>query len=118
MRRTLFVEDLGLPPCDAKAGWGNLLGAEPGSLREMKVILALSLIVLLLFVALPIGMNGMAECPACTSATAPFAVGLCAGILSLIALIVVLSSGRLRLAQHASHRFLLALSIFRPPRFA
>jgi hypothetical protein len=52
------------------------------------------LIVLLLVVVLPIGMGHMVDCPACTPAKGHSALGLCVGILSLIALIVVFSSSR------------------------
>ncbi|MPZ92585.1 MAG: hypothetical protein GEU68_13285 [Actinobacteria bacterium] len=82
----------------------------------MKLLLALLLIALLLLVVLPIGMDHMVDCPACTSARAHFELELCAGFLSLMALIVVFSSSRLRLAERTSRRFLLTLSIFRPPR--
>ena len=84
----------------------------------MKVILAALLILLLLLVALPIGMGHMGDCPVCTSAKAPFALGLCAGILSLLVLSVLLSSTRFRLATESRYRFLLTRSIYRPPRFA
>ncbi|HZJ49419.1 MAG TPA: hypothetical protein VFF07_00890 [Actinomycetota bacterium] len=82
------------------------------------MILAVLLIVLLLLVALPIGMGDMGDCPACTATKAPFTLGLCAGILSLLALSVLLSSTGLRLATEARYRFLLSRSIYRPPRFA
>ncbi len=84
----------------------------------MKAALAALLIVLLLVVALPIGLGHMVDCPACTPTKSSFALGLCSGILSLIALTVVFSSSRFHLAKQTSRRFLLALSIFRPPRFA
>ncbi len=84
----------------------------------MKTFLAALLILLLLLVALPIGMGDMGDCPVCTSARAPFALGLCAGILSSLALSVLLSSTQLRLATASRYRFLLTRSIYRPPRFA
>ncbi len=84
----------------------------------MKLILAALLILLLLLVALPMGMGEMGDCPMCTSAKAPFALGVCAGILSLFVLSVLLSSTRFRHATEARYRFLLCRSIYRPPRFA
>ncbi|HZJ50751.1 MAG TPA: hypothetical protein VFF07_07815 [Actinomycetota bacterium] len=84
----------------------------------MKVVLAVLLILLLLLVALPIGMGDMGDCPVCTSAKFPFALGLCAGLLSLLVLSVLLSSTRFRLATESRYRFLLTRSIYRPPRFA
>ena len=81
----------------------------------MKVVLVVLLVLLLLLVALPIGMGPMGDCAACT-AKAPFALGICAGILSLLALSVLLSSTRLRLATEARYQFLLTRSIHRPPR--
>ncbi|MGI8706863.1 MAG: hypothetical protein ACR2LG_01465 [Actinomycetota bacterium] len=84
----------------------------------MKVVLAVLLVLLLLLVALPMGMGHMGDCPACTPTKAPFALGLCAGILSLLVLCVLLSSSRFRLATQARYRFLLSRSIYRPPRFA
>ena len=82
----------------------------------MKVVLVVLLILLLLLVALPMGMGHMGDCPACTAAKSPFALGLCAGILSLLALSVLLSSTRFRLTAESLHRFLLSRSIYRPPR--
>lgn len=84
----------------------------------MKVVLAVLVVLLLLLVALPMGMGHMDDCPACTSAKAPFPLGLCAGILALLVLSVLLSSTRFRLATEARYRFLLSRSIYRPPRFA
>lgn len=85
----------------------------------MKIVLAFALILLLLLVALPVAvghMDHMGDCPACTSAKAPFALGLCAGIPSFVALIILLSSSRFRLVAQTSRQFLLTSSIFRPPR--
>lgn len=82
----------------------------------MKVLFAVLLVLLLLVIVLPMGMGHMDDCPACTATKAPFALGLCAGILSLLALSVALSSTRFRLATEARHRFLLSRSIYRPPR--
>ncbi len=82
----------------------------------MKVLLTVLLVLLLLLVALPMGMGHMGDCPACTASKAPFALGLCAAILSLLALSVLLSSTRFRRAAEARHRFLLSRSIYRPPR--
>ena len=85
----------------------------------MKVVLVLALIVLLVLVALPMAMGHgghMGDCPACTSAKASYALGLCAAILSFVALIVSLASSRLRLATRASRLLLLTNSFFRPPR--
>ena len=86
----------------------------------MKVVLAVVLIVLLLLVALPMGMgmHEMADCPACVTSKAPFALGVCAGILSLLILAVLLSGTRFRLATDTPYRFLLSRLIYRPPRFA
>jgi hypothetical protein len=84
----------------------------------VKVVLAVLLVLLLLLVALPMGMGHMGDCPACTSAKALFALGLCAGILSLLVLSVVLFGTRFRLAAEARYRFVLSRSIYRPPRFA
>ena len=98
--------------CEAKTITGNL-GA-------MKTFLALLLVLLLVLVALPIGMGDMGDmgdCPMCTSPKT-IALGICAGILSLLVLIVLLGRSRLRLSEQASRRLLLARSIYRPPRFA
>lgn len=85
----------------------------------MKVVFAVALIVVLLLVGLPVPMghmDRMGDCPACTSASAPFALGLCAGILSFAVLLAPLASSRLRLLAQATRPFLLEGSIFRPPR--
>lgn len=84
----------------------------------MKTALVLILALLLLVIGLPLGMGDMGDCPMCTSAKTPFALGLCAGILSLLALSVLLSSTRFGLATEVRYRFLLSRSIYRPPRFA
>ncbi|HYN36096.1 MAG TPA: hypothetical protein VEV82_03885 [Actinomycetota bacterium] len=86
------------------------------ALSVLRVGLSILVILLLLLVVLPIGMGHMGDCPACSAANAPFALGMCAGILSLLALSVLLSSARFRLATEAGHRFLLSRSIYRPPR--
>ncbi len=87
-----------------------------GSLGPMKVVLTLILILLLVVIALPMGMGEMGDCPMCTSPKT-IALGICAGLLSLFVLIVLLGSSRLRLLEESSQRFLLARSIYRPPRF-
>lgn len=87
----------------------------------MKTALLIALILLLLIIGLPVAMGhmgNMGDCPACTSANAPFALGLCVGILSLVAFTVLLSSRRFMLHAAPTRRFLLATSIFRPPRSA
>ena len=84
-------------------------------MKVVKVALVVLLVLLLLLVALPIGMGHMGDCPAC-AAKALFALGICAGILSLLALGLILSSTRFRLAPEARYRFLLTRSIHRPPR--
>lgn len=78
------------------------------------------LIVLLLMLALPMGMGSheMADCPACVSSKASFALNVCAGILSLLILSVLLSGTRFRLATETPYRFLLSRLIYRPPRLA
>ncbi len=76
------------------------------------------LILLLILLALPIGMGHMAECPSCTSAMAPFALGLCAGVLSLLVLSVLLTSSRFHLAVQPRYRLLLSRTIYKPPRVA
>lgn len=78
----------------------------------------LVLVVLLLIVGMPLAMGQMGDCPACTSAKTPFALGICAGILSLMALAILLTSQRFRPLASSSPQFLLASSIFRPPRTA
>jgi hypothetical protein len=92
-------------------------GAIAGNLGPMKALLALILILLLLAIALPMGMGEMGDCPLCTSPKT-IALGICAGILSLFMLIVLLRSSRLRPGEESSRRFLLARSIYRPPRAA
>ena len=82
----------------------------------MKVLLTVFLVLLLLLVALPMGMGHTGHCPECTSAET-FALGLCAGILSLTVLAVSQSSTSLRRAREARYRFLLTRTIYRPPRF-
>jgi len=85
----------------------------------MKVMLALVLILILLLVGLPFAMSPMGhmgDCPACTSSKASFGLGLCAGILSFVALIVLVANDRLRIRAQASRQFLPASSIFKPPR--
>jgi hypothetical protein len=84
----------------------------------MKVALSLLLILLLLLIPLPLGMGHMGDCPACTAAKSPFGLGICAGILSFFALIVLLAGSHLRLVEERARRLLLARSIYRPPRFA
>lgn len=84
----------------------------------MKTVLVLVLVLLLLAVGLPLGMGHMGDCPMCTAAKNLFALGLCAGILSLIALSVLLASSRFRLAPQSRYRFILSRSIYRPPRVA
>jgi hypothetical protein len=88
-----------------------------GSLNSMKVALGLVLILLFVVIALPIGMGEMDDCPMCTSPKT-IALGICGAVLSLFVLIVLLGSSRLRLLEESSQRFLLACSIYRPPRFA
>ena len=83
----------------------------------MKSVLAVLLILLLLLVALPMGMGGMADCPACTPSKAPFALALCAGTLSMLSFGLLLTGTRLRLRSEARYRFLSIRSIYRPPRF-
>ncbi len=85
----------------------------------MKRFLALALLLLLLILGLPLamGMGEMGDCPMCTSPNT-IALGICAGILSLFMLIVLLSSSRLRLSEDSFRRFLLAQSLYRPPRVA
>jgi hypothetical protein len=83
----------------------------------MKHVLALVLILLLMLVALPMGMGEMGDCPMCTSPKT-IALGICAGILSLLVLSVALSSSRVRLLEQASRRLPLVRSIYRPPRVA
>ncbi len=90
-----------------------------GNLRAMKVVFALALILLLLVIGLPFAMSPMGhmgDCPACTLSKAPYGIGLCAGILSFMALIVLMAGDRFRIRARASRRFLLTSSIFKPPR--
>jgi len=85
----------------------------------MKVMLALALILILLLVGLPFAMGHMGlmeDCPACMSSKASFGLGLCAGILSFVALMVLVANDRLRIRAQASRQFLPASSIFKPPR--
>lgn len=87
----------------------------------MKVVLVLALILLLVLIALPMAMGyggQMGDCPACTSAKGALALGLCAAIVSLVALVVSIASSRLSLVAGASRQLLLTTSIFRPPRSA
>jgi len=84
----------------------------------MKVLVALLLVLVVVLVALPIGMGGMGDCPTCTSSTGTFALGLCAGVLSLVVLTVHLTDTSFRAATAAARRFLLARSVYRPPRNA
>lgn len=84
----------------------------------MKVALVLALVLLMVLAGLPLAMGHMSEmgdCPACT-APSPFALGLCAGMLAVLAFIVLLGSRRIGVAGVATRQFLLATSIFRPPR--
>jgi len=92
--------------------------SDGSNLIVMKVFLALVLILLVLLVALPIGMGGMGDCPACASSTGTFALGLCAGVLSLVALTVHLTRTSFQFASAVARRFLLARSFYRPPRLA
>jgi hypothetical protein len=84
----------------------------------MRALLALVLILLVVLVALPIGMGGMGDCPACASSTGTFALDLCAGVLSLVALTVHVTGTYLRATIAAARRFLLTRSVYRPPRLA
>lgn len=80
----------------------------------MAIVVAL----LLVLVALPLGMTGhTADCPACTSAEHPFALGLCAGLLAAIWFAVSFGSTRVRSIQAIARPLLLTRSIYRPPRF-
>lgn len=81
----------------------------------MKTVLVLVLVLLLPAVGLPLGMGHM-DCPTCTAAKSPFALGLCAGILSVIGLSVLLASNRFRLAPQSRYRFILSRSTYGPPR--
>jgi len=95
------------------------LSPNAGTLAAMKILLVIALILLLLLVGLPVatGHTGhMGDCPACPPANAPFALGLCAGVLSFVALILLLSSSQFRLLAQSTRQFLLTTSIFRPPR--
>lgn len=82
------------------------------------ILLAVGLALLLLVVALPFGMGHMADCPACTHAEHPFALGLCLGILSLLSPALTMYASRLRLSDQIVRRLLLTPSIYRPPRFS
>jgi hypothetical protein len=84
----------------------------------MKVLVAVALILLMVLVAIPIGMGGMGDCPACASNSGTFALWLCAGVLSLVALTVQLTGTSFRAATATARRFLLARFIYRPPRLA
>jgi hypothetical protein len=81
----------------------------------MKTTLALVLILLLVVFALPMGMGETGDCPMCTSPKT-IALGICLGVLSFLVLIVLMASSRVRLIEQSSRRFLLARSIYRPPR--
>jgi hypothetical protein len=87
------------------------------NLGAVKPILALVLILLFVIIALPVGMGGMGDCPMCTSPKT-VALGICAAILSLLVLIVLVASSRLRSVDQSPRRLLLASSIYRPPRLA
>ncbi len=83
----------------------------------MKVLFALILILLLVAIALPMGMGEMGDCPMCTSPEA-LSLGICAAILSLVGLIVLLGSSRFREREQSARLFLIASSVYRPPRVA
>ena len=82
----------------------------------MKVVLALAVIILLLLVGMPMSMGEMSDCPMCTSPST-VVLGICGGVVSLLVLIVMVVSSALRRSKLGSRRFLLARSIYRPPRF-
>jgi hypothetical protein len=78
------------------------------------VLLGVLLALLLVLGAIPVGMDHMGDCPACTSPS--FILSLCAGILMIFILSLVLSSSWVFLARHRQHGVLLSRSIYRPPR--
>lgn len=82
----------------------------------MKALLALVLVVLLVAIALPMGMGEMGDCPMCTSPKT-IALGICAGILSLIAVMLLLGSSRFRAREELMRGLLVSTSIYRPPRY-
>lgn len=90
------------------------------NLTSMKPILVLVLILLLVMVALPVamgGMDAMGECPLCTSPDSHVTLGICAALLASVVLSALLASSRIHLIRATTHRFLVASSIYRPPRF-
>lgn len=81
----------------------------------MKRVLVLILLVLLVAIVLPMGMEDMGDCPMCTSSRT-IVLGMCAGILSLFILIVLLAASHLRLDDQRCRLVLMSRSIYRPPR--
>ena len=84
----------------------------------MKIVLTVLVVLLLVLIVLPVGMGHMGDCPACTAAKGPLELGVCAGVLSLVALTVLLTSSLFRSLTDRPPRLLLARSLFRPPRFS
>lgn len=93
------------------------MSAGRSNLTSMKTLLALVLVILLIAIAMPMGMGEMGDCPMCTSPKTT-ALGTCAGILSLIALILVLGSSLFRSREELMHALLVPSSVYRPPRFS
>ncbi len=83
----------------------------------MKALLGLALVILLVAIALPMGMGEMGDCPMCTSPKT-IALGICAGVLSLIGLILLLGSSRFRSREELMCGLLVSSSIYRPPRLS
>lgn len=91
---------------------------ESGYAEEMRLLLALMLIVLLLLVGIPMAMGGMADCPLCTSPNHELVLVLCAAILSIIAFTVLLSTCPVFLVDREARGRLVPRDIYRPPRSA
>lgn len=82
----------------------------------MKVVLTILLVLLVVLAVVPVGTGDMADCPACTSGGASLALGLCAGIVALVALAAPRVSRRLVPVGDPNLLSVLTRSVYRPPR--
>lgn len=82
---------------------------------RMTGALVLILLAVLVAVALPTQMGEMRDCPMCTYLQT-IALGICAAILALLLLVVMMASSRLCSGENSFRHFLLARSVYRPPR--
>lgn len=85
----------------------------------MKPFLVILLVILVLLLALPLAMAmdmDDGSCPACNATERPFAMGMCAALLTLAWFSVRFARSRLVLAPARSSDSPALSALFRPPR--